>query len=529
MPGPFVAIASSRIGAKWLRLLGVVVAGLILSGCRGNIDLTIDVREDGSGVVALQVTADQEAADQILDLSSEAGLPLIDLNQAGWVIEPPAVNDEGVTSIGASKEFGNPEQLIEVLAEISGDEGLFSDFELTRTKSFAKVTYELVGEITPAGFEPFSDPELRAALDRTLASFASAGGESAADVGVSVQVMLPGSLDGDVSASGSPLPGNDETTRRWTTTLDAQSSTPVMMGSATRAVAPLVWRGIAIVAGVLGLLVVFGHLLRMLRPTGRRPKTKRAPLPPAKGPAKDSGKDSGRDSEELGVPGSHPEDPSEAQPEDDEPSVIVLDGMGVLYSQGQDVAEVLIPFAREMGSDATSDEIIARARALSLGRITPADFWSVIGVDGDVNELDDAYLSRHQLNPGVVKFLRDLREREVQVACITNECAAWANKLKAKHSLEGLIDPWVISGTVGVRKPDWPIYEVLRRITGHPPAAILVVDDDCDNLDAARSYGFRTAWFAPEGKTEDARGHSILRSFGVGVSPASPASVTGVA
>ncbi|MGI9597253.1 MAG: HAD family hydrolase, partial [Acidimicrobiales bacterium] len=193
--------------------------------------------------------------------------------------------------------------------------------------------------------------------------------------------------------------------------------------------------------------------------------------------------------------------------------VVALDGMGVLYREGNDVRELLVPFARERGSTVPDDEILVKARQLSLGRMTPADFWAVIGVEGDPNELDSAYLALHQLMPGVVKYLRSLRDSGVKAACITNDAAAWAMKLRAGHSLEGLVDPWVISGSVGVRKPDPPLFEVLRRVTGEPPSSILVIDDDLDNLDAAGRLGFGTAWFTADGERTEARGHALFRSF----------------
>ena len=204
--------------------------------------------------------------------------------------------------------------------------------------------------------------------------------------------------------------------------------------------------------------------------------------------------------------------------------MVALDGMGVLYREGDDIARILVPFVRARGCTAPLDDIVARARLLSLGRITPAEFWQTVGVVGDANQLDDEYLSYFQLSPGVVGFLRSLRAQGVQVACVTNDSAVWANKLRHRHSLDGLIDPWVISGSVGVRKPHAPIYEVLRRVTQLAPHDILIVDDSLDNLDAAKVLGFSTAWYCPGATTDGSRGHAVLRSFAVaGVSSAAGA------
>lgn len=452
------------------------------------------------------MSLDDEAADQILDLDSQAGLPLIDLNQAGWRITPPTRGEDGITTIGVTKSFGTPDQFAEVMAELTGDNGLVADFELIRTKSFATVDYEVRGELAPGGLESFADADLTAALGRTAESLAERYGGSSADVDVALRVRLPGNPDDGVAVTGAESTA-DGTERVWQTNLASDTAAPVLIASTSRAVAALVWRGIAVLAGVLAGLVLFGQVLRLFRPERRRKNSVSGarPRPSAKGPAK--------------VGPKVPEVPLDlddgGDPEDDQPRVVALDGMGVLYREGSDINEILLPFAREMGSEVTNDEIISRARALSLGRMTPADFWSAIGIHGDVNELDEAYLSRHQLSPGVVKFLRDLRKRNVRVACITNDSTVWANKLRARHSLTGLVDPWVISGAVGIRKPDAPIYEVLRRVTGEAPKHILVVDDQLDNLDAARDLGFQTAWFAPDGDAAGSRDHAILRSFAV--------------
>ena len=196
--------------------------------------------------------------------------------------------------------------------------------------------------------------------------------------------------------------------------------------------------------------------------------------------------------------------------------VVALDAMGVLYREGEDIKTLLVPFAREQGASASDEEIAAKARTLSLGRMTTGQFWNAIGVKGKAEKLDASYLSLHQLTPGVIKYLRSLRAKGVRLACITNDASAWASHLKTQHNLEGLIDPWIVSGSVGVRKPDAPIFEVLRRLTGEPPSAIQIIDDNLDILDAARDLGFATAWFNPDGVREEARDHPLIRRFDIG-------------
>ncbi len=490
----------------WPLLFGVAL--LILSACNAEVLTAINVAEDGSGTVAVALILDPEVAGQLPDLES-AGIALADVRAAGWVVEPRELTDDGRTRIQASKAFANPAQFSEVMADIS-DGMVFSDFQLERINSFAQVEYAVTGEIAPAGLSSFTDSELDILLGESLESFAARLGADLTQTSIVLSITLPGEVPPEGSNGVRSDLAPESSTRFWEMSLAQSQPVPVRSEASTREIGALVALGVSVIAGILALLVAASVVLRVVQ--GRqqakaKPVSKR---PSARAPKKGT--------HELVLTESGSEVPVSANP-----TVVALDGMGVLYGTAADVADVLVPFCFERGSHLTADEIASRARQLSLGRIEPAAFWAAVGVEGDPDELDDEYLSLHALMPGVVRFLRSLRDREVRVACITNDSAAWVRKLRKRHSLDTLIDPWVISGAVGVRKPDRPIFEVLRRLTGEPPANILVVDDQLDILDAARALGYRTAWFAPHAAADEARGHSILRSFDV---PEVPAEVT---
>ena len=498
--------------SRWLWLLGLVA---VVSGCRADVEVFVTVDEDGSGVVDTVTILDQEAADALLDLERDSdGLPLTDLAQAGWVIGPPERSAEGSTRITASKEFGTPSQFAEVMDELTGPDGPLGDFELRRTKSFARVDYELTGTIvTTDGFSSFADDELVSALGQPLNAIAERYEAESSDIALELTVSLPGEAEGElpdglIDARANPV------TAAWAIPFGKAESTNIAFSSATRQALPLVLRGVAIVAGVLAALVVFARLQRILLPDRRRRSSKRQKSTRSSGKA--TARSTANEVKEIEAMAG----PVAEAPPDEEanlgPTVVALDGMGVLYREAEDVAALLVPFVREMGSEASDSEIVAKARSLSLGRITTGEFWRSVGFEDNHAQLDADYLARHQLTPGVIKYLRSLRDRGVRVACLTNDATNWATQLRSRHSLDGLIDPWVISGSVGVRKPDKPIFEVLRRTTGEPAGKILVIDDDLDILDAARQLGFVTAWFSASGDAAVARGHTIIRSFDLG-------------
>ncbi|MEM9892619.1 MAG: hypothetical protein AAF962_17280 [Actinomycetota bacterium] len=486
----------------WLSLL---VIGA--SACQGSFDVVIMVNEDGSGQVATTSTIDAEAAERLLDLDDEAnGLVLADLAQAGWVVERPEVATDGATVITATKEFGTPAQFAEIMTELNGPEGPFRDFELVRTKSFARVDYELEGVIDTTGdLGIFADSDLERSLGQSIESIAAGYGASEQQVTLSVLATVPGEVEG-VAPTRLITTTEDQVSARWQTNLDEDGTQTVAVSSSISDVTPVVLIGVAAVAGVGAFLVVFSQVLRVLLPDRRRSRKRKPPTKP-KPKADDAVAAAAKTTGPIPTVNV---DGGEKVPYE----VLALDLMGVLYRQASSVDDVLVPFIRQRGVTAVSDEeIAARSRSLALGRITTHQFWHQVGVPGDGNVLDAEFIAQFQMAQGVYRYLRSLRDDGKRLACFTNFAAGWAAQLKVNHSLEGVIDPWVVSGRVGVRKPDTAIFEVLRRMTERPPAAIQIIDGDRATLDVARELGFGTVWFAPDGDRAEANGHPLVRNL----------------
>ena len=174
---------------------------------------------------------------------------------------------------------------------------------------------------------------------------------------------------------------------------------------------------------------------------------------------------------------------------------LVLDAMGVIFQAADDVAELLAPFVTEQMGE--SDERIVQSVYLdaSLGKISPDNFWSQVDVAPD---LEDAYLSRHLLSPGVKELLNCANEKNIPVWCLSNDIGRWSEKLRDIFEIEELLAGSVISGDVGVRKPDSEIYKILVERSGYKINELLFVDDREKNVMAARDLGIETILFKPE-------------------------------
>ncbi|WP_225802841.1 HAD family phosphatase [Streptomyces sp. NK15101] len=90
-------------------------------------------------------------------------------------------------------------------------------------------------------------------------------------------------------------------------------------------------------------------------------------------------------------------------------------------------------------------------------------------------------------DPAMFALVEELRALGVRVALLSN---SWGNTYP-RERIDALLDPVVISGEVGLRKPAAPIYELTLARLGVAPASALFVDDAEPNVLGARAVGMR--------------------------------------
>ncbi len=188
---------------------------------------------------------------------------------------------------------------------------------------------------------------------------------------------------------------------------------------------------------------------------------------------------------------------------------LFIDAMGVLYQAGDDVSEVLIPFCRRNGSEISDKEILDLYVARSLGRMTALDFWKKTGLEGD---RDADYVQNYVLNEGVAEGLRDLDREGYRLYCLSNDVAKWSSLLRKRFNLEGYFDGWIISGEIGIRKPDPRIFGFALKKTGFKPGECLFIDDRFLNLAQAKKMGIPVLKFGKPDVGEK-HGYPFVESF----------------
>jgi putative hydrolase of the HAD superfamily len=176
-------------------------------------------------------------------------------------------------------------------------------------------------------------------------------------------------------------------------------------------------------------------------------------------------------------------------------SCLVLDAMGVIFKSADDVAELLIPFIAEKAGTFDEEVIHSAYLEASLGTISPDEFWNQVDL---TSKFEDEFLSLHSLNPGITELLHHAMDSGIPVWCLSNDVGRWSDKLRKNLDIEKFLEGSIISGDVGVRKPDKEIYQILVHSSGCKVEDILFVDDRETNVIASREIGIETVISDPE-------------------------------
>lgn len=465
MPAAFRSVA----------LLLVLVLGL--AACQVDIEVGIGFNEDGSGLVTVDVALDEQAVALAPDIASTLLTEDIENPASGWSYNDPRIDEEGRTSFSASKPFGSPQQLESVLAEIFGSEEVFRDFTFERDTSFAQTDYRVTGVVDlSGGLDLLTNAELTARLGGDPL------GEPIPDVdaalaGVGVQLVL----DLPVGAEQEETLALGQGAVSVEMTAQEESGTAVTL----RWVA---WAAFALLA-LSVLIAVAGYLLER-RARRRITDPTVSEVPP------------------LRVGGSAATEPPARRLR-----LVVLNPLGVLFDPADDPADLLASFAAERGAEVDAETVQQLHHQAVLGRITPAELWTGLGLDDDPADLTDQYLDQYTVRSGARDFMDEMGRRELPVACLTNDVALWSSALRDRLQITG-VDTWIVSSEVGVCMPAPGIYEALRRTTAVSYENALLVDVRAEHLDAAQALGMSTALLADSRpQAGETPGHAVVTSF----------------
>jgi hypothetical protein len=244
-----------------VKRLSVLLVALValLAGCKVDTAVTIDVNDDGSGVVTVRATLDAEAVKEaeIEGGKLEDRVRLSDLSDAGWTVQPWARSAAGSAQIEMSKPFSSPEDLARIVDEISGPHGPLRDFRATRDRGAASTEYRVTGavDLKDVSTGLGADPDLVAALAKQLVDPAAVDQQLLAELHRALTVSVVVNLPGGTSTTVDGVDGQRVPVDVTSSVLD------------TRRLALLGLAVVLVIAAVVSLLV------------GRRRRRARGPIP----------------------------------------------------------------------------------------------------------------------------------------------------------------------------------------------------------------------------------------------------------
>ena len=182
---------------------------------------------------------------------------------------------------------------------------------------------------------------------------------------------------------------------------------------------------------------------------------------------------------------------------------LVVDFGGVLTTPMQDA---MVRFADELGIE-LQDLVRAALGAYSghddplvvdfeTGRISEEEFavafaqrlqessGKPIDPEGIVGRI-----FRLEIEESMMDLVAEARDDGYRTGLCSN---SWGTRLYPRDRLDPIFDVIVISGEVGLRKPDRAIFELTTESLGVDPVACVFVDDHPGHLAAALEYGMTT-------------------------------------
>lgn len=143
------------------------------------------------------------------------------------------------------------------------------------------------------------------------------------------------------------------------------------------------------------------------------------------------------------------------------------------------------------------------------GMLSSDAFLSQLGYDDPQFAMRD-YIEHHlTLDPDFHSFAKRFY-RAYDFVLFSTDVSEWSRYITEYHGLDTYFKGKLVSGDIGLRKPDPAIYEYALKTLGVSGEDCLFVDNSVENLQAAEAFGITPILFNRDGEHYEG---SIVNSF----------------
>lgn len=192
---------------------------------------------------------------------------------------------------------------------------------------------------------------------------------------------------------------------------------------------------------------------------------------------------------------------------------LILDAMGVIFEVGRDLYELLIPFVWSKDKSVPDKLMIDTYLEASKGLIPSSELWERLGFGGDYPNIEKEYLDiQLTIDSEFLELTSEFKEF-YYLALLSNDVKEWSSYLRQKFGLNEIFNEVVISGDVGLRKPDKKIFKLLLDRIKVPAESCIFVDDNLKNINAAGELGINSIRFIRDKEKAPFCSEFEVRSF----------------
>ncbi|MBU5557483.1 MAG: HAD-IA family hydrolase [Candidatus Aenigmatarchaeota archaeon] len=176
-------------------------------------------------------------------------------------------------------------------------------------------------------------------------------------------------------------------------------------------------------------------------------------------------------------------------------AVLIFDMMGIIFTEGHIIKNVLHPMLQKRFPGLTYEAVKEPYDRYSIGQLNRLGFWLALGIK-DYEQFEKEFLDSFKLAPDFIEMAEYLRSKGHEIIIFSNMPAEWACYLIQKSGIDKYISARIISGETGFRKPDPAAYDMVAEKVGTQEAYF--IDNKSENLSVAARYGWKTITFGEE-------------------------------